>query len=177
MKVRNKVIASRYAKAVFSLANKDDLDKFAADIDVLVAFFQNHSQLVQSLNSSVFSFAKKKEFVVDLSEQTSCNKLWFNFLLLLVKKHRFVLVLDILAELQEIVLDYLKKEEVRVVLARQHSDGLINEIGEAIKQKIGKEPNITVSIDESIIGGFVVHTKKFIVDCSIKNSLGRLAAQ
>ncbi len=177
MKVKNKVIASRYAKAVFSLADTSKIDNFVADIDVLVAFFQNNSQLVQSLNSSVFGFAKKKDFVTNLSEQTSCSKLWLNFLLLLVKKHRFVLVLDILAELQSIVFDYLKKEEVQLVLARKHSDGLIGEIGEAIKQKIGKEPNITVSIDESIIGGFVVHTKKFIVDCSIKNSLGRLAAQ
>ena len=86
--MRSKIIASRYAKALFSLLQKEKLDVFGQDAQKLIAFFAANDQLAKSLNSSVFGKAKKESFVKELSGQLSDAKIWNNFLWLLVKKHR-----------------------------------------------------------------------------------------
>jgi len=175
--VRSKIIASRYAKALFSLLAKDKLGEFSQDVESLIGFFQNNPQLAKSLNSSVFSLQKKESFVQELAGQLSQTKIWQNFLWLLVKKHRFDFVVEILQELKAIILDYQNGEKVQLVLAREHSQELLKEIEKAIEKKIGKEPKVSLLVDKSIVGGFVAHTKNFTIDCSVKSSLDRLAAQ
>ncbi len=175
--MKSKIIASRYSKALFSLVAKEKLADFSQDIESLLVFFQNRLQLIKSLNSSVFALSKKEKFIKELAEQMSDAKVWHNFLWLLVKKHRFGLVVDILQELKRTVLDYQDCENVELILSREHSDSLLLEIEEAIAKKIGKKPKISLVVDESIVGGFVAHTQKFTIDCSVKSSLDRLAAQ
>ncbi len=175
--MRSKIIASRYSRALFSLVSKDKLAEFSQDVEKLIGFFQINLEMTRSLNSSVFGFSKKEKFVKELAGQMSDSKVWYNFLWLLVKKHRFSLVLDILQELKTAVLDCQNSENVELILSREHSDELLLEIKEAIAKKIGRTPKISLVVDERIVGGFVAHTQNFTIDCSVKSSLDRLAAQ
>ncbi len=156
---------------------KEKLEPLSLDVERLIALFEDTPELAKSLNSSVFGRAKKESFVKDLAGQMSDAKIWFNLFSLLVKKHRFDFVVDILQELKAIILDYQNGENVELVLAREHSQGLLDQIKKAIEEKIQKKPKISLLVDKSIVGGFVAHTKNFSIDCSVKSSLDRLAAQ
>ena len=59
-------------------------------------------------------------------------------------------------------------------LAEELGDEEVNRIREAIQKALGRELDIEVEYDSSLIGGFVFKTPSFVVDASVRRQLEKL---
>ena len=98
------------------------------------------------------------------------------FLTVLADNHRLTLLPEIAA-----LFDVLKADAERVVKANVTSaktldTAELNQLRTALKKRFDREVEITTQIDESLIGGVVIHTGDIVIDGSIKTKLARLHA-
>ena len=68
-----------------------------------------------------------------------------------------------------------KREQVHITLARKHDDHVLQAIVKRVETE-GK-PEVIVSIDESIGGGFIAQHNNVVYDGSVKGQLQRVKAE
>ncbi|MDD3609439.1 MAG: F0F1 ATP synthase subunit delta [Halothiobacillaceae bacterium] len=65
--------------------------------------------------------------------------------------------------------------EARVVSARPLSDADQKKISDALTKRLGKTVTLVNDVDESLIGGAIIHAGDLVIDGSIRGSLAQLA--
>jgi len=168
--VKNILIAKRYAKAVMGNIPADSTS-FLKDITVLDKFFLENPETVKTADSLLYSLQKRISIIEEINKITQNRKVWNNLFQLLVRKHKFIIIRDILTELEATILENKNQEKVYLKIAHQHSDKILKKIKSIISNIIKKEVILDVTIDPEIIGGFVASTESLIIDGSIRNSL------
>ena len=56
-----------------------------------------------------------------------------------------------------------------------HNKGSAKALTDALNRKLGRDINLTVSEDKSLIGGVVIRAGDLVIDGSVKGYLGELA--
>ena len=175
--MKNYLVSRRYAKAFFNLINTNDFNQVAKDIELLVKYFDENSSKVKSLlkniNSSVMDKKSKNLFVEQIASNLHKKKLWKSLFGILIQKHRFDLIPQILRELDTQILEKQNKQRVNLKLAVEHSPDVINKIRELVSSKLDKDVIFDIDIDKSIIGGFIAETDKIMIDGSIEHNFRR----
>jgi len=173
--VRNRLIAQRYADAVLMNIDTSHFESFRNDIQLLeIAFFQ-HPDYVKSIDSLLYPLKKRLALAKEVTSKLVNTELWKNLFDILVRKHRFSIISDILLELDHAILDRNNMVKVQLIIAHEHSKSVMQNIEDNIKKILKKEIEFKVSIDPSLIGGFVAQTESILIDGSIKNNLVKLA--
>ena len=111
-----------------------------------------------------------------LSPPSDIDASYQQFLTVLADNHRLTLLPEIAA-----LFDVLKADAERVVKANVTSAKTLdaaelNQLRTALKKRFDREVEITTQIDESLIGGVVIHSGDIVIDGSIKTKLARLHA-
>ena len=80
------------------------------------------------------------------------------------------------AEISAILKEQIKNfgQEAEVTVAEQLNDARMNDIREALKQVTGKDVQIDVTVDPSIIGGLKVKVGSRMVDASLRTKLNSI---
>ena len=68
----------------------------------------------------------------------------------------------------------IKKKEVSLTVARKIDEDAFAQIKAKINEVFGKEKETKIKIDENIIGGFLVKSRDYLIDASIKGMLNKL---
>lgn len=68
----------------------------------------------------------------------------------------------------------MKMSKGMLYLAKEMDKEEVDKIVSAIQEALGRELEVEVSYDESLIGGFVFKTSGFVVDTSVKRQLEKL---
>ena len=169
--MRNKLIAQRYSKAIILNMEKRLLDSLLEDTSSLKTFFSQVPSLIKSFDSFLYPLEKRIDLALDVADKLNNKNIWKNLFQILIKKHRFTIISDILYELEENILDSRNQIKVSLKIAREQTDKILNDIAEVIKDILKKDVILDVKIDSSIIGGFIAQTNSILIDGSIKNSL------
>lgn len=69
-----------------------------------------------------------------------------------------------------------QKDKITLILARDADGGTKEALEQVLKAVLGREKNIELKIDDSIIGGFVARTDNYLIDASVKKYLNQLKA-
>jgi len=168
--VKNKLIANRYALAFIALAKVERFDDILLDIKTLREVIVLNPDNMRAISSALFPITKRLEIIKTVSVKLNVD-IWKNFLELIVKKHRFEIIGDILTEIELLIMEDRNQVVVNLTIARNHSDETMGKISKLLSDFLNKEIILNLKKDQSIIGGFVAETDTILIDGSIKNNL------
>ena len=168
--------AKRYAKALFELSN-NNLDKVQKDMQLIQQTFENFPDLLKTLKNPTIAASKKAAVVTAIfNEKVTENTR--KLIELLSQKERLSLLKDIAVSFN----DYYKKskgiKEAKVISAVALTDELKNKILNKVKELTGSSQiNLTNTVDESLIGGFILNIDDLRYDASVSGKLAKIKSK
>jgi F-type H+-transporting ATPase subunit delta len=168
-------LAKRYAQAFFEIAGEEkDLEAYGRELDRFADLLKDHRELHEFLANPVADQPEKKAVVEELLARLQVSPLTANFLKLLVDKRRIGILPEIKDCYRELMDLALKKVRVSVKTAFPLSGPLSARLQEGLMQLTGKEVEMTVQEDASLLGGLVVQVGDTLYDGSIRTQLNNI---
>ena len=124
---------------------------------------------VTAADDVVSPFEKKKLLQTALGSQMSVEM--SRFLTLLNNNGRMCLVEDILRDFVDLYRRSVGIRKAHLTTVNQPSERLLQRLRALVKQKTGDDVIIEVSVDPSIVGGFVFDLDEYLMDASVKHQL------
>jgi len=171
-------VAAPYARALFDFVNESGtLFEVTSDIQNIQGLLFKSRELVECLQNPLISGEAKQEVLIKVvGKKMSVETL--QFLSALIEKNRINLLPTILFSYLELVYKTACSRAFQIISAKSLSTGQRTRLIKKIKS-ITNLSRIMVefSIDDSLIGGFLIRNEGKIVDYTIKNKLKTLAKQ
>ena len=170
-------LARRYARALFDVANERGVaDKIDDEYRDLRRVLDGHPELVDFLSSPRVS-AAEKEAVLRKILGERVDVVLLEFLLLLRRKGRFVLVHEVGAGYREIVEESRNRTTARVTSAVSLTDTEQDRLRSALEARVGKTVTLEQFVDPAVIGGVAVVIEGKIIDDTVRHHLSVLRDQ
>ena len=169
-------IAAPYARALYDFSVEQNImHQITADFQNLESFLQTAEDLTQYLNNPLVSTDKKRE-ILERTLKSELNAQTFKFLLVLVNRDRINLLEAVIDSYLQLVyrLASIKMVEVSTAFAftNKQKNMLIKKLKELTN---AREIRLVITVDSSLIGGFLIKTNSRVIDFTIKNQLENLA--
>ena len=168
-------VGGRYAQALFDLANdQKQVAAVEADLKSLKAAIADSKDLRTLLASPTFSAEDKAKGLVGIGAKGKFNMTTLKFLGLLAENGRAAAlpaVIDGYARLSAAARGAVSAEvTTAVALTAAQAKG----VQSALRQSLGKDPEITTRVDPAILGGIKVKVGSRLFDASLKSKLDSL---
>ncbi|AZQ68977.1 F0F1 ATP synthase subunit delta [Silicimonas algicola] len=168
-------IASRYATAVFELARDGNaLDTLERDIETLEASLSDSADFRDLVHSPVYSREQQGNAIGAIAPKMGLSDMLANTLLLMASKRRLFVLPQLLAGLRARIADAKGEVTADVRSATALTADQEKALAEALKNSVGKDVKMNVTVDESLIGGLVVKVGSKMIDTSIRSKLAAL---
>lgn len=168
-------IAERYAQAVFELSREGgDLQKLEADTAALDEAVRGSSDLRDVLSSPVLSRDEQAAAIAAVGDKLGLGETLTNTLRLMASKRRLFVVPAMVSRLQDMLAEQKGEMTAQVRTAKALTDAQSAKLSQALKASTGKDVNLDVTVDESLIGGLVVRLGSQMIDTSIRAKLDAL---
>ncbi len=165
-------IAKRYARAFFDIAREDRLyEKYYNELTIFSSIVKENKDLQELLLNPIFDQAEKRAVVDSLLAKINISDVTANFLKLLVDKRRIGILPDIESCYRKFMDDALKKIRVDVKTAFPLTPELSQRLQKRMEEITGREVEMAVSEDTSLLGGIVVGVGDTMYDGSVKTQL------
>lgn len=159
-------VASRYAKALFTLSQED----YRKELKGFLSLLKKNPEIDRFFNSPHIPL-KPKSNVLDKS---GLNLNLTTFLKVLLKNGRFSALPEIFENYSQLVREKLGIAETFLKSALPLTDEQVEAIKEKLKNFTGKEVELEVSTDPKLLGGGVLTLNHHLIDFSVKGKLARL---
>ncbi len=171
------VLARRYAGALFEIAKERNiLDTVQNEIISFGQNLESHSGFRLFLYSQGLS-QKEKIAKVEERLQDSVSSVFYNFLLVLLRKKREAVFPTIAKEFQRLVDQENKRIWATTTSAVALDEQSLAQIKSLLDQAFKSDVRINNRIDESILGGIIVSVDGKLLDGSLKSQLDKLQSQ
>ncbi len=168
-------VAGRYATALFELAlEQKSVDAVKADLDRFAAMVEENPELERLVKSPVFTAADQAKALAAVLSNAGIGGLAANFLLLVASNRRLFTVGQILKAFRLLVAQHKGEVTAEVTVAEKLDDRHLGALKGALKNVTGKDVDLDVKIDPSIIGGLIVKLGSRMVDTSLKTKLNAI---
>ena len=169
-------IAVPYARALFDFSvEKNIMHQITADFQNLDTFFNESSELSEYLNNPVVKQEAKREILAK-TLKSQINSETFKFLMVLVKRDRITVLDAIITNYLELVYETASIKMIEVSTAFAFTNLQKNTLIKKLKELTNaREIRLVITVDPSLIGGFLIKTNSKVIDFSIKNQLQKLA--
>jgi F-type H+-transporting ATPase subunit delta len=169
------MIARRYAKALLNLAeNEKDLDNTGKHLNSITEVYKENLELRQVLSDTKVSSGIKLEILKDVLSKIKVSKLVDTFSRYLLAKRRIDFLPDIERAFNLLLQEKLGRIEANVTTASELPKDTVKKLVNAISSYSGKEIEVNVTIDPSIIGGIVTRIGSTVIDGSIQTYLNQI---
>jgi F-type H+-transporting ATPase subunit delta len=172
-----RAVASLYAQSYLTAAKQNNVsdapDELASFVDdVLTESPEFHSLLVSDSLSR-----DEKLGLIDRVVAPKSSEYFANFLKVLIRHGR----IDLIAEIRQVVVQIQEelagKKRVQIRSAKPLSDKSRSEITNQLKSKLGFDPILQESVDESLIGGLIIQVGDTVYDSSLRTRLKTLTGR
>ena len=177
----NNTVARPYAQAVFDIAKESsDLGEWSDSLAIAGQLLADH-ELVEYLGNPGFSNEQRLEFMTGLFKQAGAtllaggNDKGTNFLKLLLENRRVAVLPEIAEHYEAQKAKIQNTVDAVVTSATELSKSQVDDIAQALKQRLGCDVNIETEIDENLIGGAVIRAGDVVIDGSLRARLEGLA--
>jgi len=169
-------IATPYARALFDFSvEKNIMHQITADFQNLELFLNETPELTDYLNNPIVSKDSKSQ-VLTKTLKSQVNAETFKFLMILVKRDRINLLKSVLAKYLELVYEAASIKMIEVATAYPFANLQKNTLIQKLKDLTNaREIRLVITVDSSLIGGFLIKTESKVIDFTIKNQLQKLA--
>jgi F-type H+-transporting ATPase subunit delta len=172
----SKKIAAPYARALFDFSvEKNIMHLITADFQNLDTFLSESAELTEFLDNPVASEAVKREVLAKTLE-SQIDAETFKFLMVLISRNRINLLSSVIATYLELVYEAASIKKIEVTTASAFTSAQKNTLIQKLKELTNaREIRLVITVDSTLIGGFLIQTESKVIDFSIKNQLQKLA--
>nr|QCI08371.1 ATP synthase CF1 subunit delta [Ptilothamnion sphaericum] len=169
-------VATPYAEALLELAKEYNLfPKTAEDLSTVSTTLSNSLDLQNILSNPVINILVKKNILEQLFKN-QINDFVLNFLLVLVDRRRISLLSTIIDKYLELVYRIESIVVIYLFTAIAFNEIQQDALTEKIKNMTNsKKVKLVMSIDPSLIGGFVVKIGSKVIDTSLAGKLKQMS--
>jgi len=172
--MRVKLLAKRYAVAVFDLALELKIEsKVQKDMLLVGEVLEENRLLRKVLANPVIEGHSKAKILSEIFEG-EIEKLTLKFLVLITKKGREVYLDDICSAYDEVFKEHFDIMPVLLTTAYSADETTKQEILSKLARIAGKTLEVSEKLDKNLIGGFTLDFMDFNYDASIKTQLKQL---
>ena len=174
--MKNRESAKRVARLLISRvgSDKDHLNKTLDFLSFLSNLYKRERLLRDFMLNPLIDVQKKLDYLRTLADRFGVPKSVDDVL-------RYMVELNLIPAVNEIKRLYeyemeklLKFSKAMLIVARHLDNQTIELIKEKISKALGKDIELEVQEDPSIIGGFIIKAQAFMVDASVKRALEKL---
>lgn len=170
MKTEERTSAAQYANALLQLADESgDLRNVYSNLDAVSKAFQAEPELLVLFKHPAISAPQRMQLLQEVNKDL--DKLSGRMLELLVERRKIELLPTILEEFYELLRERHNRVTAQLICAEQISEQETESIKTRLEKKLGKVVELTVSIDKSLIGGYVLKVGDQVIDGSLKGRL------
>lgn len=168
-------IAKRYARAFFDIAAEENrYEEYYGELLKFSSIVEESGDLKDFLDNPIFDNDDKKAVVKTVLDKISLSGIAANFLNLLADKQRINALPEIVQCYREMMDEALKKVRVQVKTAFPLSVELSDGLAKSLENLTGKQVEMTIEEDPSLLGGVVVKVGDTLYDGSIKSQLNKI---
>ncbi len=157
-----------------SAKEENKLDEATSNVESFYKIIFSNDELKNILSNSIFDVEERKSVVKDMCEKASFSSLTGGFISLIVDMDKFKAFVNS----KELVLGKLKeaagKISAELISAEQLSENDVEKVKNALSKATGKDVDISLKVDSSIIGGMIAKVEDKVYDSSIKTQLERM---
>lgn len=168
-------VGARYAQALFELAVESRaLELVETDLKGLIDLLRQSPDLRRLLASPRFNAEDKGKGLAAVAERARVQPLTAKFLGLLAANRRTNALAEIVAAFHRLVAARRGLVSAQVTTAIPLTDTQTAALKSALRQAIGKDPEIEARVDPAILGGVKVRVGSRLYDASLKSRLDSL---
>jgi F-type H+-transporting ATPase subunit delta len=165
----------RYAQALFDLAvEQKALAPIEADLKALKGAIAESADLRRLLDNPGFTAEDKAKGLGAIADKAKFNATTKKFLGLLAANRRGSHLIHVITAFEKLSADYRGVVSAEVVTAVPLSSAQSKGVAAALRQALGKDPEISTRVDPSILGGIKVRVGSRLFDASLKSKLDSL---
>ena len=170
-------IAAPYARALYDFSVEQNImHQITADFQNLEVFLSKTEDLTEYLSNPLVSTEKKRE-ILDKTLKSELNAETFKFLLVLVSRDRINLLSAVIDSYLQLVYRLASIKTIEVSTAFAFTNKQKNMLIKKLKELTNaREIRLEITVDSSLIGGFLIKTNSRVVDFTVKNQLQKLAS-
>jgi len=170
-------LALRYATAVFELAAEERaIDSLAADLAALKGLLLASPELSRLVRSPLFSREEQARGLQAVLEKAGAGPLARKLVLLLAQKRRLFALSDVIRAFEHLLARQRGEIAAQVTSARALSQAETDELKQLLKNKLGREPKLELTVDPSLLGGLRLKLGSRMIDSSLRTKLEGLRA-
>ena len=170
--MKNIIIAKRYAKAAIQSLSPEKYHEVLEQLVYMKEIFKNHKAL-KILTSTVIKVDHKIELVNEVTENIKNKEYWEQMFKVLILKKRCHVLEQFFIEFEDLLYKSLNQKKINLIFAHQQDEETINGVKKEIEKILCHSVVCDVSIDKSIIGGFIAKSREKVIDASVKSNLKR----
>jgi len=168
-------MAGRYATALFELAREERaVDAVQADLDRFDALIGESADLRRLVRSPVFTAEEQTRALSAVLDRAGIGGLAAQFLKVVASNRRLFAVRDMVRAFRTLVAQHKGEVTAEVTLAETPNEQHLAAIKGALNSATGKNVQVGVTIDPSLIGGLVVKLGSRMVDSSLRTKLNAI---
>ncbi len=171
----NSIVAKRYAKALLELGRDDgNIEKYGQELIDMVGLLDESPELEQVLSNPGFELEDRKAVLTNILEKVSPSPMVANFYKLLMDRKRIGELRGIQAVYSKLLDEARGITRAEVTSASALKEEEIQKLKDSLKAVAGREVQIEVNEDPSLIGGLKARIGDLVLDGSVKTQLDSL---
>jgi F-type H+-transporting ATPase subunit delta len=168
-------VGGRYAQALFDLASETkQIAAVEADLKSLKAALRDSDDLRVLVGSPAFSAEDKGKGLVAIAVKAKFNITTIKFLGLLATNGRASCLASVITGFEALAAKARGAVSAQVTTAIALSAAQSKGLAAALRQALGKDPEIETRVDPAILGGIKVQVGSRLFDASLKSKLDSL---
>jgi F-type H+-transporting ATPase subunit delta len=165
----------RYAKALFQLADESGrVTEVRGELDALAEQLAAHGALSDVLLRPLYPVAERRSVLSAVADRLGASPLLKNFFSFLIDRRRLVQFDAIRAEYGRLADERAGLTRATVRAAGELSDEERERLRRALAARLGREVELTVQVDPSLLGGLVAQVGDVVYDGSLRTQLRQL---
>ncbi|MFN7039497.1 MAG: ATP synthase F1 subunit delta [Alphaproteobacteria bacterium] len=169
-----KEIVKRYAKAFFSIAEKENITNIEQDLKILQDLSKDNSSFNKLI--SLRNLKSKTQIILldNILKTKQFSNTTKNFCFFLVKNKRLYALPYIIEEFFNLLADKKGEMKAEVTSAEKLTAQQVMSITTSLEALYKKKINLNLIIDEEILGGLIIKINSKMLDNSFRSQLQKL---
>ncbi len=172
---RNSGVASRYAQSLFDIALESNLlAKVEEQLTAFEALINESEDLRRLIGSPVFSTDEQLRAITAVAEKAGLDGLVANFLKVVASNRRLFAVPGMIEAFRAIAAEHKGVVAADVTSAFKLTAVQEKELKATLKDVAGKDVEINMTVDPSLLGGLIVKIGSRQIDTSLRTKLSSM---
>ena len=170
--MKNLIIAKRYAKALFNLAQEDGkIEQYGQELDGFVRLSGKLPDLANAIENPLYTEAARKAVFHSVADRIGLSQILKSFINLLIEKRRVQNAAEIAEYYHKLIDEHANIARAKIMAAAPQKEGVVQDIAKTLEKMTGKKVVVEFQQDSSLIGGIVAQIGDLVLDGSVRRQL------